>query len=286
MPELHLRLPALLDEAADRLRRSDIREPRRQALRIWTELNADSFAESLLRPDHLVEADTARCFQRAIERRVRGEPLAHVTGWAGFRHLSLRSDGRALIPRPETEGLVELLLQRVRSGVVADVGTGTGCIALSLAAEGAFSQIVAVDRSAEALALAQINRELVGAATAVHLVQADFCEPLRTGTLDALISNPPYLTDGEYAALDGSVRDWEPALALIGGEDGLEATGRLLDEGRDVLRAGGWLALEIDCSRATTAAQRAYQLGWQDVTVHVDLFGRERYLLARRSDTR
>jgi release factor glutamine methyltransferase len=286
MPELESQLPALIDAGAARLRRSGIREPRRHAIRIWAELNHDRSAESLLRPDHAVDAATAGRFQRAIERRVRGEPLPHVTGWTGFRHLSLRSDGRALIPRPETEGLVELLLQRVRSGVVADLGTGTGCIALSLAIEGAFTQIVAVDRSAEALALARVNRELVGATTAVHLVQADLCEPLRDGAFDALISNPPYLTDGEYAALDESVRDWEPALALKGGKDGLEATARLLHEGGGALRAGGWLALEIDCSRATATAQRAHQLGWQDVTVHLDLFGRERYLLARRSDTR
>jgi len=82
------------------------------------------------------------------------------------------------------------------------------------------------------------------------------------------------------------VRDWEPAVALVSGEDGMVATTRLLVEGRDVLKPGGWLALELDCSRAAVAAHRASELGWHDVSVHVDLFGRERYLLARRSDTR
>jgi release factor glutamine methyltransferase len=238
----------------------------------------------LLAGDLDVDSVGVARYQHAIKRRASGEPLSHVTGWTGFRHLSLRSDGRALIPRPETEGLVELLLQRARRGRVVDVGTGSGCIALSLALEGGFTDVVGIDRSAEALALAAENRELVDAR--VELVQGDLCAPLRAGTFDALISNPPYLTADEYAGLDPSVRDWEPAIALESGEDGLEATVRLLDEGRGVLRAGGWLALEIDCARARSAAHLASALGWEDVGIHVDLFGRERYLLARRSNTR
>jgi release factor glutamine methyltransferase len=282
MPDLGLRFQGLVAGAAHRLRLAGMAEPRREAMRIWAGLSGE---DTVLWGDRIVDAEDASSFQRAIERRVEGEPLAHVTGSAGFRHLSLRSDGRALIPRPETEGLVELLLQRVRSGVVADIGTGSGCIALSLATEGGFSEIVAVDRSADALALAGENRELVGAGS-LRLVQADLCEPLRPASLDALISNPPYLTTSEYVALDRSVRDWEPDLALVGGEDGLGPTVRLLDDARGVVRPGGWLFLEVDSSRAGRAALCAHQLGWQDVTVHVDLFGRERYLLARRSDTR
>lgn len=285
-PEVTLPLQAILGEAADRLRRAGIAEPRRQALRIWAELNGSKPGESLLGLASSIEWSQAARFHLAIERRAAGEPVSHVTGWAGFRHLSLRSDARALIPRPETEGLVELLLQRVRSGMVADVGTGSGCIALSLATEGCFDLVVAVDRSSEALALARINDELVREGRAIELLRADLCGALRPGAFDALISNPPYLTVREYAALDRSVRDWEPAPALVSGPEGLEVTGRLLDEGRAALRAGGWLALEVDCSRAQMVAHRAGELGWQNVTVHMDLFGRERYLLAQRSDIR
>jgi release factor glutamine methyltransferase len=217
-------------------------------------------------------------------RRALGEPLAYVTGRIGFRHLSLASDSRALVPRPETEGLVELLLLRVRTGRVLDVGTGTGCIALSLAQEGAFSRVVGVDSSPGALDLARINRRLLG--LPVDLVRGDLCRPFAADAFDAVISNPPYLTASEYASADGSVRNWEPASALVSGEDGMTATTRLLDEGREVLRPGGWLALEVDCLRAALAAERAGELGWSDVSVHMDLFGRERYLLARRSNTR
>jgi release factor glutamine methyltransferase len=283
MPEVALSLQRVIETGTERLRQGGVTDPRRQALRLWSDLSGASPAA---RHDVLVEPEEAARFERALSRRLEGEPLAHVTGWAGFRHLSLRCDARALIPRPETEGLVDLLLQRVSSGLIADVGTGSGCIALSLAMEGDFSRIVAIDRSRDALALARLNREEVVAGEAVELVLGDLCAPLCQGMFDALIANPPYLSAAEYAKLDGSVRHWEPALALVSGADGLDATTRLLDEGRAVLRPGGWLALEVDCVRAQLAANRACGFGWEEVAIHIDLFGRERYLLARRSETR
>ena len=284
MPELAVAVGVLIDDGAERLRRSGLPEPRRQAMRIWTDLTEGSPADVLLQRDQTIDRAAAEAYQSAVLRRCQGEPHAHITGWCGFRRNSLRSDARALIPRPETEGLVELVLQRVRTGRIADVGTGSGCIALSLALEGSFDQVIGVDSSAAALELAGLNRRQLDAA--VTLAQADLCAPLKPGSLDAIVSNPPYLTEGEYAELDSSVRDWEPAVALVSGKDGMMATTRLLREGRNVLRPGGWLALEVDSSRAFTAARCASELGWSDVTVHVDLFGRERYLLARRSDTR
>ena len=284
MPELTVPLGQLIRDGAERLRHSGLSEPRRQALRIWSDLSQGGPAMVLLQPEWPVHAGAADRFQTAIGRRAKGEPLAHVTGWTGFRRMSLVSDGRALVPRPETEGLVDLLLQRVRTGRVVDIGTGSGCIALSLAQEGTFSEIVGVDCSAAALTLAGLNRQVVG--VPVNLLLGDLCRPLRSGAFDALISNPPYLTEGEYSSLDASVRNWEPASALVSGEDGMAATTRLLDEGREVLRPGGWLALEVDCSRAATAARQASAFGWSEVSVHMDLFGRERYLLAQRSDTR
>jgi release factor glutamine methyltransferase len=284
MPELTVPFGQLIHDGAEQLRRSGLLEPRRQALRIWSDLSEGGWTQALVEPEWPIDSAAAGRFQQAIVRRTLGEPLAHVTGWTGFRRMSLVSDGRALIPRPETEGLVDLLLQRVRTGRVADVGTGSGCIALSLAQEGSFTEVVGVDCSPDALALATLNRRLLG--VPVTLLLGDLCRPLRSGVFDAVISNPPYLTVGEYASLDPSVRDWEPALALVSGEDGMAATMRLLDEGSDVLRPGGWLVLEVDCSRAPVAAARACACGWSEVSVHTDLFGRERYLLARRSKTR
>lgn len=283
MPDPVAPVRRILGQATDRLRVEGVLDSRREALRIWSELTGDRRPASLLDEAAADEALVTR-FERAIERRARGEPRPYVTGIAGFRHLSLRSDRRALIPRPETEGLVDLLLQRVRSGVAADVGTGSGCLALSLALEGAFSGVVGVDRSRDAIALARENAARQVTRAPVFLVEGDLCRPLGRGAVDALVSNPPYLTADEHAALDPSVREWEPAIALVGGNDGMEITRRLLDEAREVLRPGGWLALEIDCSRAALAAGLATERGWENLSIHQDLFGRERYLLAQRSD--
>src|SRR3954452_14514806 len=286
MPELALSSAVLVAEGTESLGNAGIADARRQALRIWAELQGISLGESLLSSGGVVDPERAALYREAIRRRGGGEPLPHVTGTVGFRHLTLRIDRRALIPRPETEGLVELLLRRVRRGNVADVGTGSGCIALSLAQEGEFGSILALDSSDDALALARLNHQLVGAPPTVHFVRGDLATAVAPGSLDALISNPPYLTLNEYACLDSSVRDWEPAPALTAGVDGMEQTTKLVREGWARVRPGGWMALELDCSRANAAATLAAGNGWQNVSLHLDLFGRERYLLAQRSDTR
>jgi release factor glutamine methyltransferase len=273
---------ALLAEAAALLTGGGLGAARREAHVLWTELSAEGPAAALVPPDTVVARDRADEFLEAVRRRAGGEPLAYVTGRIGFRHLTLRCDRRALIPRPETEGLVELVLACVPGGRVADVGTGSGCVALSLATEGRYQQVVAIDLSPEALQLARENRALTGGR--VDFVRGDLCAPLAPASVDALVSNPPYLTAAEHAALDRSVRDWEPALALAGGSGGCDAIAGLLEAGRTVVRPGGWLALELDCARSAHCAWLAGAFGWTDVAIHADLFGRERFLLARRSD--
>jgi release factor glutamine methyltransferase len=283
MPELAVSLDGLFGEARARLAAAGIAEPAREALSLWTDVTDAPSAHALLDRARPVDLGVAAAFLAAVERRARGEPLAYVTGWTGFRLLRLRIDRRALIPRPETEGLVELVLERVPRGRVADIGTGTGCIALSLATEGRYQAVVALDRFGPALALAALNCHLASAP--VELVQGDLTSALASGCFDALVSNPPYLTVREHAGLDPAVSRWEPREALVSGEDGLDATARLLDDGRRVLRPGGWIALELDANRAARVAELARGLGWKTVEVRADLFGRERYLLARRSKT-
>jgi release factor glutamine methyltransferase len=280
VPEVMPSRRALLAEATAQLDAAGVSEPRREALRLWAELRS-SAAEAMVEGEVEAEPELATALREAVRRRARGEPLAHVAGRAGFRTFTLHTDHRALIPRPETEGLVDLLLGRVRTGRVADIGTGIGCLALSLAAEGRFDLVAAVESSAEALRLANENRNALR--LPVALVRGDLGGPLGPQSMDAVISNPPYLTEREYAELDPSVKAWEPAEALVSGPDGLRTTTRLLRETGDVLRPGGWLAVEVDCSRAGEVAARAESLGWMDVAIHADLFGRERYLLARRS---
>jgi release factor glutamine methyltransferase len=256
----------VLTQAARVLRDAGLADPRREAVRIWREL----------------EGPRAPEFLAAVARRAGGEPLAYVTGRAGFRHLTLHADRRALIPRPETEQLVELALGLGPPERIADVGTGSGCVALSLALEGGCREVIALDRSADALDLAAQNREQVGAGP-VRLVRGDLTSPLAAASLDVLVSNPPYLTDAEWDALEPSVAGWEPREALAAGPDGLRETRALLKDGLRVVRPAGWIVLELDSRRAPAVAAMAGALGWQDTRVINDLFGRERFLLARRS---
>lgn len=281
MVDAPVTVATLISSAAAQLAGSGVSEPRREAMRIWSGITGLTPGAAFLDSRTDAAPHEAERFARAVARRAAGEPLAYVVGFTGFRTLTIRTDSRALIPRPETEGLVELVLQRAPRGRVADVGTGTGCIALSLRAEGGYDEVSAVDRSSDALALAAENVRHTG--HTVSLVRGDLSSALAAGSLDALVSNPPYLTAAEYAELASDVRAWEPEPALPSGADGLDATFGLLDDGRRVVRAGGWIALEVDCRRAAAVAERAGLLGWTDVSVAQDLFGRERYVLARRS---
>lgn len=276
---------AAVTAAAATLRTAGIVEPRRDALRILAAVRREVAGAVIAAGVESLTPEEGVALVAAVRRRARGEPLAYVTGRAGFRHLDLGVDRRTLIPRPETEGLVDRAIQRALEGpggTIADIGTGSGCIAVSLATELRVG-IVATDLSPDAIAVARRNAAAAGGA--VSFAQADLAGALAESCLGVLVSNPPYLSRAEYASLQDGVRDWEPRLALESGGDGMAATLRLLDDGLRVVRAGGWIALEVDCSRATMAARRAHELGWRDVTIDNDLFGRERYLLARRSDS-
>ncbi len=271
----------LIEEATRALRAAGIIKPRREANRLWAWQHRLSPGETWLTRETPVEGEgsRARAFAEAVARRVRGEPLAYILGHVGFRRLEIRCDGRALIPRPESEGIVDLALQRVRGGRALDLGTGTGCLGLALAEEGGF-RVTAVDCSKPALGLARENLRATG--LAMDLIRGDLGAPLGGERFDLVVSNPPYLTEAEYQALDPSVKAWEPREALVGGPEGLEVTGRVLREAIGLLIPGGWIVIEVDSARGERAAQLAGALGWEQVSVERDLFGRDRYLIARK----
>jgi release factor glutamine methyltransferase len=273
-----------LGAATAELDRAGVRNPRREATAIWAALAGTSVGDVWLDRDGESVPGVAAAFKQAVERRSRGMPLPYAVGRASFRTLDLKIDPRALIPRPETEGLVELVLEwcnkdGVGGGVAADVGTGCGCIALSLAVEGSFDRVVAVERASEAAALARENVALVAAATPVEVREGDLLAPLTgTGTrYRAIVSNPPYLTRDEYEALDPAVRRYEPRAALVSGGDGLEATRRLLAGAGELLEPRGALFLEIDERRGDVVRNLAQEQGWRRIEIREDLFGRPRY---------
>src|SRR5437899_9929744 len=165
-------------------------------------------------------------------------------------------------------------------GVVADIGPGCGCIALSLAVEGGFERVIAVEHSRDAAALARENVALLQPPLPVEVREGDLLGPLAGERYRAIVSNPPYLTEAEYAALDPAVLQFEPREALVSGADGLTATRALLAGARALLEPGGFVALELDERRADQVRALALRHGWSQVAVYDDLFGRPRFLLA------
>lgn len=278
--ERRLTVQGALDAATETLAKAGIERPRRDATRLLGDLLDLTPAEVMLERGSVIEPDRRRWINQAVARRAAGEPLAYVTGIVGFRTLVLRSDSRALIPRPETEGIVDRALALVPGGVAVDVGTGTGCLALSLRAEGGYQRVLAVDIDREALGLADHNRRQLQ--REIDLVLGDLVAPVASGSVDVVVSNPPYVSDAEYAELGFEVRDFEPRLALTSGPDGLDASRRLLHDGLRVLRPGGWIIMEVASARSEALRELGYELGWRDLRVDEDLFGRPRYLIARR----
>jgi len=276
-----------LGEAAAQLERAGVLNARREATAIWAALAGTKPGDVWLRRDGEAPVGTEEVFRQAVRRRSSGIPFPYVVGHAGFRTLDLNVDPRALIPRPETEGLVELVLEwgkreggRRKGGVAADIGTGCGSIALALAVEGSFDRVIAVESSPEAAALARENVARVAAATPVEVREGDLLAPLAGARYRVIVANPPYLTAAEYDALDPAVRETEPRAALVSGSDGLEATARLLAGAGALLEPGGALFLEIDERRADAVQVLAQRHGWRRVGIHHDLFGRPRYAVA------
>jgi len=212
-----------------------------------------------------------------VERRGRREPLAYVLGEWGFRRLVLKTDARALVPRPETEVLVEralALVAQVDAPRALDVGTGCGAIALAIAQERPDARVTATDVSADALALARENAVQLG--LAVELVETHVARGL-VGPFDLVVSNPPYVGPDEIPALQSEVRDWEPRGALV--DTG--QTRELVRDAPRLLAPGGALALETHEDRAAALAGELSAAGWDAVTIARDLAGRDRVVEGR-----
>lgn len=284
MPDLAARPPSIatvgaaLERATERLGATGVAYPRREAAWFWEVAAGLPPGQAWLVREDRATDEVLRRFEDMIARRTGGMPFAYAAGEMAFRRLTLAIDDRALIPRPETEGLVELVLAWATGrpgGSVADIGTGSGCIALSLAREGQFDRVVATEPSPRAAALARENALRSG--LPVEVREGDLLEPLAAGPYRAIVSNPPYLTDAEWDALDIAVREYEPRLALTSGADGLEATRALIAGAAERLEPGGLLALEIDERRAGAVRDLALAHEWERIRIEPDLFGRPRY---------
>lgn len=285
----------VLDWTCGYLERKGDEHPRLSAEWLLAAVTGLSRVELYVNFDKPLEPEELAAMHAAIERRAAGEPLQYVTGEMPFRHIVLRCERGVLIPRPETEVLVDAVLEGVdaartrgeQNAPVLEVGTGTGCIALSVASERPGTRVVATDLSERAIALAGRNRSALGLDDAVELICCDLAAGVDEelmGGFSVLVSNPPYIPTKVLAEeVPAEVADFEPALALDGGADGLDVFRRLLELAPQALAPAGMLAVELyEESLEQAACLVRAQEGWARVEVREDLTHRPRVLVAVR----
>lgn len=230
----------------------------------------------------LTQGEVDRLRERIL-RRARREPVQYIIGDTDFRHLTLKCDARALIPRPETEELVDYVLEKLKRirpdgtpARVLDLGTGTGAIALALATERPGTQVVAVDKSADALALARENAANLSVPVDAEFLQSDWLENV-TGSFDVIVSNPPYLTQDEWECAQPEVRDHEPLSALVADNAGLADFEKILWNAREHLAPDGFVAFETGIAQHDALAALARSCGFENTESVNDLSGRPRF---------
>jgi release factor glutamine methyltransferase len=264
-----------LQGATDGLRAAGVESPRLDAELLLAKATGWERARLAADPEAGLAPGAARAFAAMVRRRVRREPVAYILGRKGFRGIELEVDGRALIPRPETELLVELALE-LSPETVLDVGTGSGAVALAIADELPETQVTATDTSPEALELARANAERLGLAERVSFREGS----VPPGGFDLLLANLPYVSESEWEGLEPEIREFEPRQALVAGPTGLEAIELLLGavggEGRP-----GAIALELGAAQADRVDELLREAGYGLVERRPDLAGIERMVLGR-----
>jgi len=274
-----------LKKAAEFLARKGLEKPRMEAEHLFAAGLGMKRLDLYLQFERLLNDDEVRRLRDLTVRRGNREPLQHIIGKVEFRDLVLKSDKRALIPRPETEELIDLALglfpadQAVR---VLDLGTGSGAIALALAAERPLWRVEAVDRSTDALALARENAAQCGLAERVAFAESDWFTAV-AGDHDLIVSNPPYLTEAEVAEADPEVREFDPKSALIAPEEGLADLRRILTDAPKFLRTGGWVLCETGIEQHAALAELSAGLGYAEAVGLPDMSGRPRFWKARQA---
>lgn len=235
--------------------------------------------------DDAVDAAAAQAFREHVARRAAGEPVAYLTGRREFWSLDLAVTPDVLIPRPETERLVELALQRIpreRTAHIADLGAGSGAVALALARERPRARVCAIDRSAAALAVARANAQRLAIGN-VEFIESDWYAALHELRFDAIVSNPPYIARDDAHLTQGDLR-FEPRAALVSGADGMDAIRKIVAGAQAHLNPGAWLLFEHGLDQGEAARDLLLRFGFQDVFSACDLEARERVSGGHRVD--
>ena len=273
-------------QGAKILRRADITEAQREARSLLSHAIGRDNSYIITHGDDLLSQEQTGLFQTFIERRVAREPLQYITGHQEFFKLDFEVSPAVLIPRPETELIVETaleLLKDVPAPFIADIGTGSGCIVISLQHEMAEARAIATDISPAALRIAQSNAQRHGVADRLTLVESDCFSGIDvTERFSLVVSNPPYVADHELETLQPEVRDYEPHTALVCGSDGLGMIRRLLREAPPFVRSEGHLIFEIGVGQSDSIERLIDQDFWLQLRILTDLQGIPRTVVLRR----
>jgi release factor glutamine methyltransferase len=278
-----MQLRSTLNAAIERLKAADVGSPRLNAEVLLMFVLGANRAHLYGHPERELTADELERYDEALAERTRGKPSQYITGHQEFWGLDFVVTPAVLIPRPETEHVVETVLELAR-GVerprLIDVGTGSGCIALALAHELPQAEVHACDISSEALEVARANAVRLELASRVTFHSSDLLSALPVEpAFDFVVSNPPYVGESEPEKVQREVREFEPKVAVFAGEKGLEVYERLIPQARAVLKPGGWLVVEIGYSIEN--AVRGLLKGWSEIRVTNDLQGIPRVVAAR-----
>jgi release factor glutamine methyltransferase len=271
-----------LSAAIDALDAAGVESPRLDAELLLAEAAGTERERLIAEPGASVAPAAGRAFGALVRRRLHREPVAYILGRKWFRRIELQLDSRVLIPRPETELLVEVACE-LQPRRVLDVGTGSGAVALALASEQPGVELVATDRSPGALEVARANAERLGLAGRVRFLEGTLPED---GGFDLLLANLPYVAESDWPRLAPEIRDWEPRQALLGGADGLAAIRELLaaigERARRGTTVAGAIALEVGDGQAAAVAELLGAAGYPGTETRADLAGIERIVLGRR----
>lgn len=248
-----------------------------------------SMVDLILRPDRIIAAEEAYAFQELVARRIAQEPVAYLLGHKAFMGLDFKVTEAVLIPRPDTEILVEAVLEWLpKHGAVSvlDIGTGSGAILISLLHERKGMRGVGLDISEAALAVAQDNAEVLGVADRCEWVCSDLYTALGGRTFDVILSNPPYINEVDMAALDETVRCHEPHSALYGGQDGLMFYRQIIAKASSYLKPGGIIGLEIGYDQKQAVSEFLEAASFVDIKHYRDLAGHDRVIVAQLNPNR
>ncbi len=267
---------------AEKLRKAGVTNALREASSL-VRIAVDRPATFLIaHPEYILTQAESRQLDRLADRRARRIPLQHLTRKQEFYGLEFEVSPDVLIPRPETEILVEKAIELLPKGgrSFLELGVGSGCISVSILHQIGSATAVGIDKSPLALAVARSNAVKHGVTDRLDLIESDLFDKV-SGRFDLIVSNPPYIPDRDITSLQAEVRDFEPLLALAGGGDGLDVIRKIIKDGQKYLESGGWLLMEIGYGQSSAVRNELQDAGWEDISFLNDLQAIPRVAMAR-----